>query len=65
MVGNNNGVGFIGSQMIENGYNVVVVSFLDDLRDLFVYLWGGLVVICDSMLMVLDCFLDGMLFEVF
>lgn len=56
--------GSTGRQMAENGHNAAVASLADDSRDPSVHPWGGLAATRDSMLTVLDCFLDGMPLEV-
>ncbi|KAG0574071.1 hypothetical protein KC19_VG231800 [Ceratodon purpureus] len=57
--------GSIGRQLVENGDSAAVASLADDSRDPSVHPWGGLAATRDSMLTVLDCFLDGMPLEVF
>ncbi|KAG0504669.1 hypothetical protein M758_N028400 [Ceratodon purpureus] len=56
--------GSTGRHLAENGHNASVASLVDDSRDPSVHPWGGLAATRDSMLTVLDCFLDGMPLEV-
>ncbi|XP_024399022.1 uncharacterized protein [Physcomitrium patens] len=65
MVGHTNGSGTNSRQVIQNGYNAGIADLSDDSRDPSVHPWGGLAATRDSMLTVLDCFLDGMQLEVF
>jgi hypothetical protein len=48
----------------EGGGNCAFLSLQDDARDPSVHPWGGLAATRDSMLTVLDCFLDGKPLEV-
>lgn len=64
MVGHTNGSGTNSRQVIQNGYNAGIADLSDDSRDPSVHPWGGLAATRDSMLTVLDCFLDGMQLEV-
>ena len=64
MVGYTNGTGHNGKLLSENGFNPPAANFVDDTRDPSVHPWGGLAATRDSMLTVLDCFLDGMALEV-
>lgn len=65
MVGTKNVAGPTGRHMTENGHSAAVAAgFSDDSRDPSVHPWGGLAATRDSMLTVLDCFLDGMPLEV-
>ncbi|XP_024377831.1 uncharacterized protein [Physcomitrium patens] len=65
MVGQNSGGGTTGKQVSGKGHYAAVAGFADDSKDPSVHPWGGLAATRDSMLTVLDCFLDGMPLEVF
>jgi hypothetical protein len=64
VVGYSNGAGNNSKHLPENGYSAAAAGFSDDTRDPSVHPWGGLAATRDSMLTVLDCFLDGMPLEV-
>lgn len=64
MVGQNSGGGTTGKQVSGKGHYAAVAGFADDSKDPSVHPWGGLAATRDSMLTVLDCFLDGMPLEV-
>ncbi|CAM6129905.1 unnamed protein product [Calypogeia fissa] len=64
-LGYGNGSGACNKHLSEVGTNGEKSSLQDETRDPSVHPWGGLAATRDSMLTVLDCFLDGTPLEVF
>lgn len=64
LLGYGNGSGACNTQVSDGGSSGENSNLQDDTRDPSVHPWGGLAATRDSMLTVLDCFLDGTPLEV-
>lgn len=64
LLGYRSGSGACNKHLSEVGINGEKSSLQDETRDPSVHPWGGLAATRDSMLTVLDCFLDGTPLEV-